>query len=183
MPSVFLLGGARSGKSALSEQLAQGWALQSDRCVTAVVTAEAIDSEMQARIERHQADRPAGWTTVEAPYALLETIGNVPPDRILVLDCLTVWLTNLLVRGDEPALIEAAAQAVAKAIAERTTPSIVVSNELGLGVVPVDQMTRSFRDIQGRANQAMAATLDHAYFVVAGRALALESATTLIADL
>lgn len=180
MVSTFLLGGARSGKSVLSEQLAQGFAKPLGLSVTAVVTAEPIDAEMQDRIERHQADRPAGWTTLEAPYDLVATVRSLPDEQIVVVDCVTVWLTNLLVRGDDPETIEAQGSLLAQALAARSQPAIAVSNELGLGLVPGDAMSRSFRDIQGRVNQALGSTLDHAYFVVSGRCLKLESAIDVV---
>lgn len=175
MASTFLLGGARSGKSLLSEQLASLDAQRLDCGVTAVVTAEPIDDEMQDRISRHQQDRPAGWSTIEAPYGLVEAVTAIPATEIVVVDCVTVWLTNLLVRGDEIEAIEQQAQALADVIAARPSPSYVVSNEIGLGLVPGDKMSRSFRDLQGRANQALSTTLDRAVLVVAGRLLPLLS--------
>lgn len=183
MVSVLLLGGARSGKSLLSERLASELAFDLGLPVIALVTAEPIDEEMQARIERHQADRPPGWSTVEAPYDLLEAVAEVPDTEIIVVDCVTVWLSNLLVRGDSPEQIEAEGQALADVLAKRGGPSFAVSNEIGLGIVPGDSLSRSFRDIQGRVNQALAATLDHAYLVVAGRLLPLQSSTEVLAML
>ncbi len=172
MVSIFLLGGARSGKSLLSERLASGLGLP----VTAVVTAELIDEEMRERARRHQEDRPDAWSVVEAPYDLVEAVKEVPENETVVVDCVTVWLTNLLVHGDDPTKIESQGQALADVLVRRSGPSIAVSNEVGLGIVPGDPMSRSFRDIQGRVNQSLAATLDHAYLVVAGQLLTLASA-------
>ncbi len=183
MVSVLLLGGARSGKSLLSERLASEFASDLGLSVTALVTAEPIDAEMQARIERHQADRPPGWSTVEAPYDLLEAVAKVADTEIVVVDCVTVWLTNLLVRGDSPDRIEAEGRALADALAMRSGPGFAVSNEIGLGIVPGDPLSRSFRDIQGRVNQALAATLEYAYLVIAGRLLPLQSSTEVLAAL
>lgn len=171
MVSTFLLGGARSGKSSLSERLAMGFGLP----VTAVVTAELIDEEMRERVRRHQQDRPTGWSVVEAPYDLVAAVSQVPEGETVLVDCVTVWLTNLLVRGDDPTEIENQGQALADVVALRPGPSIAVSNEVGLGIVPGDPMSRSFRDIQGRVNQSLATTLDHAYLVVAGQLLPLLS--------
>ncbi len=171
MASTFLLGGARSGKSALSEHLATGLGLP----VTAVVTAELIDDEMRERVRRHQQDRPADWSVVEAPYDLVEAVNDVPDSEIVLVDCVTVWLGNLLVRGDDVTEIGCQGRALAEALASRSGPSIAVSNEVGLGIVPGDPLSRSFRDIQGRVNQALATSLDHGYFVMAGQLLPLAS--------
>ncbi len=173
--STLLLGGARSGKSQLAIHLGQTTAEGLGSNVVALVTAEPIDSEMEERIARHRAERPAGWSTVEAPYDLVEAVAKVPLDSVVVLDCVTVWLTNLLVRGDAPASIEEEALELTHALLARRQPTIVVSNEIGLGLVPGDPVSRSFRDIQGRVNQALALHLDHVFLVVAGRLLALQS--------
>ncbi len=171
MVSTFLLGGARSGKSALSEHLATGLGLS----VTAVVTAELIDDEMSERVRRHQEDRPTDWSVIEAPYDLVAAVATVPVGETVLVDCVTVWLSNLLVRGDDVIEIERQGRALAELLASRSGPSIVVSNEVGLGIVPGDPLSRSFRDVQGRVNQALATSLDHAYFVLAGQVLPLAS--------
>lgn len=129
---------------------------------------------MAARIERHRQDRPAGWTTIEAPEELVEAVERVPDHTVLLLDCVTVWLGNLMVRGDEPAAIEEAGRSLARAIEHRRGPTVVVSNEVGLGIVPGDPMSRAFRDVQGRVNAALADSVDDARFVVAGRLIRLE---------
>ena len=172
--STFLLGGARSGKSRLAEELAQVVATTHCLRVTAVVTAEPIDSEMEDRIAHHQAQRPTGWSTLEAPYDLVEAVIDQPPGTVVVVDCVTVWLSNLLVRGDTADDIEEQGLALANALMARPDPTVVVSNELGLGLVPADPVSRSFRDIQGRVNQTLARHLDRSFFVVAGLLLPLQ---------
>ncbi len=142
--------------------------------MTTVVTAVAFDDEMAARIERHRRDRPAGWNTVEAPEELVAAVEAVPDDTVLLLDCVTVWLGNLMVRGDDAGAIEASGASLARAIAARNGPAIVVSNEVGMGIVPGDPMSRAFRDLQGRVNAALAESVDDARLVVAGRLVALE---------
>jgi len=172
---TFLLGGARSGKSRLATQLADAIGGP----VAIVVTAEPIDDEMTSRIERHRADRPTAWATIEAPYDLVAGIESVPADDVLVVDCMTLWLSNLIVRGDDDQTVDAATDAAVDALVGRESDVIVVSNEVGLGLVPGDPMSRRFRDAQGRVNQTLAARCDRAFFVVAGRALPLHSAEEL----
>ncbi len=150
--------------------------------VTTVVTGVAFDDEMTSRIERHRSDRPDGWHTVEAPLDLVDAVAGIADDHVLVLDCVTVWLGNLMVRGDADDVIESEGRRLAAVIAERSGPVVVVSNEVGLGIVPGDPMSRSFRDLQGRLNAALAESVDEARFVVAGRLLALHVLEELFGD-
>lgn len=182
MAFTLLVGGARSGKSLLSEQLASAVSSDSGARVAAIVTAEAIDEEMQDRITRHQQDRPSGWITIEAPYDLVEALNARPSEEVVVVDCVTVWLTNLLVRGESAAVIELEGQRLADALAARAAPAFVVSNELGLGLVPGDPMSREFRDIQGRVNQSLSRSAKLAYFVIAGRVLELRDSEAALAQ-
>ncbi len=169
MALVVLLGGARSGKS----RLAVGLAVESGAPVTFLATGEAGDGEMEARIEAHRAERPAGWETVEEPYALERSIAAVPGDRVLVVDCLSLWVSNALGRGDgEEAILEAAARS-ARVAAARAPLTIVVSNEVGLGIVPMTPLGRLCRDVLGLVNRAFVEASAEAAFVVAGRALPL----------
>jgi adenosyl cobinamide kinase/adenosyl cobinamide phosphate guanylyltransferase len=163
MPLTFLLGGARSGKSALALRLAA----RHDEVVF-VATGEARDDEMAERIARHRAERPAHWRTVEEPLRLRAAIEAVPPGACLVVDCLSLWVANLLEAG-APVDGEAA-----RAAAARPGPTITVSNEVGLGLVPTTPLGREYRDVLGRANAAWAAAAERAFLVVAGRALLLE---------
>ena len=169
MALLVLLGGARSGKSRLAVKLALETALP----VTIIVTGEARDDEMEARIAAHRADRPPGWETVEEPYALEQAVAAVPSDRVLLVDCLSLWVANALERGDDPQAIEAAAAASARVAAARSSLTIVVSNEVGLGIVPVTPLGRMYRDLLGTVNSTWVRASHEAALVVAGRSLAL----------
>ncbi len=165
--SVLLLGGARSGKSAAGQALAESI----DAPVAIVVTGQAFDDEMAERIGRHQADRPSGWVTVEAPHELAAGVESVDGDHTLLLDCLTLWISNQVIADVPVGDIEDEADRVARRLVARTARSIVVSNEVGQGIVPGDPLSRRFRDVHGRVNQIFARHLDTTYLVVAGRLL------------
>ena len=180
MACELILGGARSGKSREAERRASASGL----AVTVIATAEALDAEMTARIQRHQADRPAGWRTVEAPLDLAATLRReATPERCLIVDCLTLWLTNLLA-GADTLPPGASAEALPHFVAERdallaTLPSlpgtvILVANEVGLGLVPETPLGRLFRDEAGRLNQAVAACCTRVVLVAAGLPLVLK---------
>jgi adenosylcobinamide kinase / adenosylcobinamide-phosphate guanylyltransferase len=175
---VFLLGGARSGKSSLALRLAGAQPAP----VVFVATAEARDEEMTARIEQHRAERPAQWQTVEEPLALGDAIAAADPAACVVVDCLSIWVSNLLERMT-PEEIETGAAAAARLAAGRPGRTIVVSNEAGLGLVPLTPLGRTWRDVNGRVNAIWADAADRAYFVVAGRALPLADATDLWAGI
>jgi adenosyl cobinamide kinase/adenosyl cobinamide phosphate guanylyltransferase len=163
VPLTLLLGGARSGKSALALRLAAA-----REPVVFLATGEPRDREMETRIDRHRRERPATWRTIEEPLRLREAIEGVPPAQTLVIDCLSLWVANLLERG-EP--VDDAAAAVAAA---RGGTTIAVSNEVGLGLVPATPLGRDYRDVLGRVNALWAEAAERVYFVVAGRALPLE---------
>jgi adenosyl cobinamide kinase/adenosyl cobinamide phosphate guanylyltransferase len=167
---VLLLGGARSGKSRLALSLAEG----AEAPVTFVATAEALDDEMRERIERHREERPAGWRTDEEPLELAAALGRVPPARTAVVDCLSLWVSNLLGRGDDADAVRAAALRAAAAAAGRTALTVAVSNEVGLGIVPATPLGRAYRDLLGEVNRIWADAADETYLVVAGRRLRLE---------
>jgi len=166
MPLRLLIGGARSGKSRLAVRLAG----ELDAPVVFVATGEAHDVEMEARILRHRAERPATWKTVEEPVALREAIDAAPAASCVVVDCLTLWVANLLERGEDA---EAEGAAAAASAAARDGATIAVTNEVGLGIVPGTPLGREFRDVLGRVNALWAGAADDAYFVVAGKALRL----------
>lgn len=170
-PLILLLGGARSGKSALAVR----WARTFAGPVTVVVTADAGDDEMRARITRHRAERPADWTTVGARSDPAGAVATADDDALVVVDCLTLWVANVMDVADDDAVVRSAT-ALAAAAADRTTPTIVVSNEVGLGIVPADPVTRRYRDLLGSVNAAVAARADRTLLLVAGRALRLERA-------
>jgi adenosylcobinamide kinase/adenosylcobinamide-phosphate guanylyltransferase len=164
-----LLGGARSGKSALAVRLAKAW----DGPVVFVVTAEARDAEMAERIERHRRDRQADWKTVEEPVDVVGAVGGIPDDAFVVVDCLTLWVANLLEAGWTEDAVEHAARQAASVLAARAAPTVVVSNEVGLGLVPETALGRAYRDVLGRVNAVFADAAETAHLVVAGRVLEL----------
>ena len=171
MTLVVLLGGARSGKSAFAARLAQA----EGGPVTFLATGEAGDEEMADRIRLHRAERPAGWSTVEEPLELLAAIARVPEGETLIIDCLSLWVANVLERGDEDQ-VEDEARAAAATAAQRSGLTVAVSNEVGLGIVPVTPLGRRYRDALGRVNSIWVDASARALLVVAGRALPLEPA-------
>jgi adenosyl cobinamide kinase/adenosyl cobinamide phosphate guanylyltransferase len=175
MPLILLLGGARSGKSDLAVRLA---AVQ-PAPVVMIATAEAYDDEMARRIERHQAERPPAWETVEAPIELEQAIDDAPPEYCLIIDDLTLWVANLLgEHGEEE--IEALGSQAAWAAAARDGMTITVSNEVGLGLVPDNALGRRYRDLLGRVNASWAQAADESYLLVAGRMLPLHGTDELL---
>jgi adenosyl cobinamide kinase/adenosyl cobinamide phosphate guanylyltransferase len=167
---TFLVGGARSGKSALAERLGR----VHQGAVTYVATCPRIpgDDELAGRIARHRADRPSTWATVEEEVELATAIRDAG-NAMVIVDCLTTWVGNLMHHRWDADRITKASEAALAASAERTQPTIVVSNEVGLGIVPADLATREYRDVLGQVNRAWATAADRALFLVAGRALAL----------
>lgn len=162
-----LLGGARSGKSALAVR----WARAFDGPVAMLATAEALDDEMRERIVRHRAERPVHWTTVEQPRDVPEALAAVDPRTFVIVDCLTLWVANLLDRSDAEVL--AAADVLGRTARARPAPTVVVSNEVGWGIVPADAGSRRYRDLLGGVNRLLTAHATTAWLVVAGRVLAL----------
>jgi adenosylcobinamide kinase / adenosylcobinamide-phosphate guanylyltransferase len=170
MPLTFLLGGARSGKSAMAARLA----VESGAPVVFIATGEPRDEEMAARIRRHRHDRLATWRTIEAPLDLLAAVRSTLSGDFLIIDCLTLWVSNLLESGQDAVAINAAAEGIARELALRQC--VVVSNEVGLGIVPANELARAFRDVLGAVNVTFAAVASRAVLMVAGRALELGSA-------
>lgn len=165
---LLVLGGARSGKS----RYAQARAEALDAAPVYIATGQAFDAEMEERIARHRADRDTRWTTVEAPIDLPAAIrAHGGPDRVLLVDCLTLWTSNLIL-GDHDMV--AATVALTAALDDAAAPVILVANEVGLGIVPDNALARRFRDEAGRLNQTMAAVANEAVFVAAGLALRLK---------
>jgi len=174
MALVLLTGGARSGKSALAVRLAS----EQGAPVVFLATAQAGDEEMEARIAQHRRERPGSWQTIEEPLDLCEAIEGVNAGHCLIVDCLTLWTANALERvGAEEA--EARAVAAADAASARPGPTIAVTNEVGLGLVPDGPPGREYRDLLGRVNAIWAAATDRAFLLVAGRALDLKRADSL----
>ena len=168
MGFVLILGGARSGKSERAQRLG----LESGRHVTFVATATPGDEEMAERIGRHRAARPEAWATVEAPLQLLEAVRGAPRADFVIVDCLTLWVANLLEAGQGPDATVAVADCVAAELAGRT--GAVVSNEVGLGIVPASALARTFRDVLGLVNARFADSAEQSVLMVAGRSLELE---------
>ena len=166
MTTTLFLGGARSGKS----RLAQAAAEAREGSLVYIATAEAGDAEMAERIARHRADRGPRWTTVECPVELAGTIETYAGRPVLV-DCLTLWLSNLMLAGHD---VARHVRALVDAMNGRRAPLFLVSNEIGLGLVPETQLGRAFRDEAGRVNQAVAAAAGNVFFVAAGLSLRMK---------
>ena len=159
---MLVLGGARSGKSRYAQAQADASGL--DKCL--VATAEAGDEEMADRIARHRADRGRDWITIEEPIALAAALRREGrAGRIVVVDCLTLWLTNVMLSG---APLRERIDELAEALADRTGPVILVSNEVGLGIAPATPLGREFRDWQGRLNQDLGGVCDTVVCVTSG---------------
>lgn len=166
---TLVLGGARSGKSALAEGLARS----TGRPRTYVATARAFDAEMTERIAQHRADRGEGWETVEAPLDLPAAIrASGDAERVLLVDCLTLWLSNLMLAARD---VEAASAALEAALDESAATILMVSNEVGMGLVPEHPLGRAFREAQGRLNRRVADGADLVVFVAAGLPLTLKA--------
>ena len=164
MPSTLVLGGARSGKTAWAQRRAEGWGAEGGRLVM-IVSAQAHDAEMAERIARHRADRSGAWTTVEAPVDLVTSLASLGHEDIAVVDCLTLWLSNLMHTGAD---LEAAFTALEAVVSACPAWLQLVSNEVGQGIVPDNPLARRFRDEAGRLHQRLAAVCDDAVMIVAG---------------
>ncbi|MWV13077.1 bifunctional adenosylcobinamide kinase/adenosylcobinamide-phosphate guanylyltransferase [Pseudomonas sp. R-28-1W-6] len=165
-----ILGGARSGKSRLAETLAG----ESGLAVTYIATSQALDGEMSLRIAQHRARRPAGWALVEEPVELAKVLREQAGEGCcLLVDCLTLWLTNLLMLDDETRL-QAERVALLECLAELPGRIILVSNETGLGVVPLGELTRRYVDEAGWLHQALAERSQRVVFTVAGLPMILK---------
>ena len=165
---ALVLGGARSGKSRFAEELAEQRA--EDRLYLA--SAQARDEEMRERVEQHQARRGPGWRTWEEPLAVEPVLtGQTSKGRVVLFDCLTLWLSNLMEQGEA---VEARQASLLASLERLQGPLVMVSNEVGLGIVPANALGRAFRDHQGRLNQAVAARADRVVFLAAGLPLVLK---------
>lgn len=166
---TLVLGGARSGKSAYAESLVTvhpaPW--------NYIATAQGFDDEMRARIEAHRARRGAGWRTIEAPQALGEAILRAPKAQPLLVDCLTLWLSNRLLAGAD---LRADREALIAALRAREAPTVVVSSEVGLSIVPESAIARAFRDAAGESHQGVARIAGRVVLTVAGCPLLVKGA-------
>ncbi|BEV09215.1 bifunctional adenosylcobinamide kinase/adenosylcobinamide-phosphate guanylyltransferase [Methylophilus sp. DW102] len=174
MTRHLILGGARSGKSAYAERLAS--ALECP--VTYIATAQVYDDEFAKRVEHHKTRRPPYWGLVEAPFNLGQTLlENDAPDTCLIVDCLTLWLAQCICPDcDKPERLDwqAEKQALLAALPQLQAHVFLVSNEVGMGIVPLGEINRQFQDEQGRLNQHVAAVADHVSFIAAGLPLKLK---------
>ncbi len=172
--SELILGGARSGKSQRALALGQ----QSAGPTAFLATAPALDGDMKARIARHRAERPRAWTTVEEPFEIVPACRRLAGRHALVIiDCLTLWVSNRLSRGDGDEAIVAGADDLAKFMAERAVSLILVSNEVGAGVHPPTEVGVRFSELLGSVNQRMAAAADRVTLMVAGLPLSIKDAS------
>lgn len=168
LPALTLVvGGARSGKSSFAERLI----IATNRPRRYIATAEAWDDEMRARIARHRTGRGPAWTTVEAPLHLAPALANAQPEDAVLIDCATLWLTNHMLADHD---LDAQTATLLAALVSCPAPVIVVSNEVGWGIVPDNALARRFRDAQGRLNQRLAAQAQLVVTVIAGLPLALK---------
>jgi adenosyl cobinamide kinase/adenosyl cobinamide phosphate guanylyltransferase len=171
MAMTLLIGGAASGKSRTAAALGA----EHGGPVTVIATAEALDEEMSARIQRHRRDRPPSWTVVEEPLALADAIGSAT--GFVIVDCLTLWVSNLLGSGTDDDEVVSRAAVAAGVSAARPDPTVVITNEVGSGIVPMNPLARRYRDALGRVNATFADAAATVALMVAGRAV--RTATTL----
>jgi adenosylcobinamide kinase/adenosylcobinamide-phosphate guanylyltransferase len=169
---TLILGGARSGKSSYAQRLAE----ESGESVTFIATAQALDDEMSTRIQKHRAERPVNWETLEIPFAIASQLHDIK-SNVIILDCITLLVSNLLMQFVKDDLVEEAPFMAAiqqeineliSVLREQEQDWLIVSNELGLGLVPPYQMGRVYRDAMGWANQQLAREADNVIFMVAG---------------
>lgn len=165
---VFVLGGARSGKSAFALETASG--IPGRKAF--IATARALDAEMELRIARHKAERPGEWETFEEPVNIQDLIAEIHGNyQVLLIDCLTLWITNLLLGKDD---VEGKSCLLAGVLSGCRPSVFIVSNEVGLGIVPDNRLAREFRDIAGTVNRRIAELADEVYFLAAGLPLRLK---------
>lgn len=172
MTLTLILGGARSGKSTYAQAQAEATAAGgAGASLIMIATGQAFDAEMQARIEKHRSERGEAWTTIEAPIDLIGALSGLQPTDVAVVDCLTLWLSNLMLAESD---LETSATSLVAALRNVSAPLWLVSNEVGMGIVPDNPLARRFRDEAGRLHQRLAAVADHVVMVVAGLPMRLK---------
>lgn len=171
MSFTLVLGGARSGKSAFAQTAAEARATETGGRLVMIATAQAFDAEMAERIHRHRVDRGAAWTTLEAPIDLAAALEGLGASDVVVVDCLTLWLSNLMLAEMDMA---AAASTLLAAASEFEGSLWLVSNEVGFGIVPDNALARRFRDEAGRLHQALAQAAEAVTLVMAGLPLRMK---------
>lgn len=175
---TFIVGGARSGKSKYAEAVALS-AESRGLAVHYIATAQAFDNEMSVRIAKHQKSRPKHWVTHEIPLNVSDTLSSIPDKSVVIIDCITIWISNHMMAADtrgtssETAHDESVRRLMQK-ISEFSGDVIAVSNEVGLGIVPDNELARLFRDVAGRVNQQLAAAAGCVYFMVSGLPITLK---------
>ena len=165
--STLVLGGARAGKSTYAENLAE----KSNKPLVYVATGQGKDDEMAARILAHQVRRGENWSTIEEPLDVVGAISSVKSGHVILLDCITLWISNLMAQGRD---VETEVPKLCDLLGTPANEIIIVSNEVGLGIVPDNELARRFRDEAGRANQMIAQACDRVVFVAAGLPLAMK---------
>jgi len=167
---TFIIGGARSGKSTYALDCAQG-----EKAVTFIATAEALDKEMCSRILKHKKDRPSHWRTIEAPRDLYDACKQIDKEStMIIVDCLTLWISNLLMAKKKDAEIEQEIARVLAVLRRQKAGVLIVANETGLGIVPANALARRFRDVAGKINQRVAHEADDVIFMAAGLPMSLK---------
>lgn len=189
MSLILVTGGARSGKSHWAQERAKELSEASGGGVTYLATAEVRDMEMRLRIAQHRKTRPRGWKTIEAPRSVAAQLlrkAKLEPGSVLILDCVTMLVSNVMTADENPItepnrveqMIQSDLRAVLRIIKERKGTVIMVTNEVGGGIVPENELSRHYRDVVGRLNQWLAAQADGVWFTVSGMALPLHNLAT-----
>lgn len=168
---TLITGGARSGKSTLAQQIGEAWPGN----VYFFATATAGDDDMSERIRQHRLSRPQRWLTIESPLEVLSDLRATPEGVLVIFDCLTMWVANHLMGGAETEEIEQAAAALAELFSNRESPTVVVTNDVGSGIVPDNELARRYRDILGRVNQVIAESANLTLLASCGKVTRLEN--------
>lgn len=170
---TFILGGGRSGKSQFAIKLARSYT----KSVVFVATASFQDREMRERIKLHRENRPSHWKTIEEPKSLVSLFKNLPKKiDLIIIDCLTIFISNLLLDKRSDSYIENEVILILKMLKKSKFDSILISNEVGLGIVPDNPLARKFRDLAGRINQRLADMSDKVYFIISGLPIKIKGA-------
>ncbi len=189
MSLILVTGGARSGKSKWAEQRASDLSAINGHPVIYIATSAVLDMEMRLRVAQHRKSRPRGWKTIEATHGLAAALlarPDIAQGTIFILDCVTMLVSNIMTVGDDPITdpvlaqqaVEAELRAVLRVVKERRTTIVMVTNEVGAGIVPDNELSRYYRDVAGRTNQWLATQADGVWLVISGMALPLHTLAT-----
>ena len=171
-----ITGGARSGKSTLAQRIGESW--RGEVCF--VATATAGDDDMAERIARHRSERPDSWITIESPIEVVSDVRTVSSGSLMIIDCLTMWVSNLVLQGFQIDKVEVAASNLGQFINQRESPTVVVTNEVGLGIVPDNDLARRYRDTLGRVNQLISQEAQLTLFASMGQVIKLKNIEDLL---